>query len=62
MICIRVLSHPTSKPGDPAPTDYLAWHDWAWVQHQEGQMQVRCGRCLKYWFPQALIGHRCVTL
>jgi len=24
------------KPGDPAPTGYLEWHEWAEVQHRDG--------------------------
>jgi len=49
-----VLSTPGFKPGDPAPSDYLGWHEWAEVQHKAGLRQVTCGHCGKWRFPQEL--------
>ena len=48
MTCIQindciVCVQPTFKAGDPAPEGYLAWHDWAEVQHKAGLRQKRCG-------------------
>lgn len=42
------------KPGDPAPTGYLAWHEWAEVQHKAGLRQVRCCDCGLCRYPQEL--------
>ena len=42
------------KPGDQAPEGYLAWHEWAEVQHNAGLRQKECGRCGKWKFPQEL--------
>lgn len=42
------------KPGDPAPTGYMDWHEWAEVQHKAGLRQERCGRCCKLGYPQEL--------
>lgn len=41
-------------PGDPAPEGYLAWHEWAEVQHKSGLRQKACGRCGKWRYPQEL--------
>lgn len=41
-------------PGDPAPEGYLAWHEWAEVQHKSGLRQKECGRCGKWRYPQEL--------
>jgi hypothetical protein len=45
---------PDFKPGDPAPEGYLAWHEWADVQHKAGLRQKPCGRCGKWRYPQEL--------
>ena len=45
---------PDFKPGDQAPDGYLAWHEWAEVQHKAGLRQQECGRCLKWRYPQEL--------
>ena len=45
---------PDFKPGDQAPEGYLAWHEWAEVQHKAGLRQKECGRCGKWNFPQEL--------
>lgn len=42
------------KPGDPPPSGYNDWHEWAAVQHKAGLRQKRCGRCVKWKFPQEL--------
>ena len=31
------------KPGDPPPTGYCDWHEWARIQDKAGLRQVRCG-------------------
>jgi hypothetical protein len=40
------------KPGDPAPTGYIAWHEWAAAQHEGGLRQRRCPGCGRWRFPQ----------
>ena len=40
------------KPGDPRPNGYLAWFEWARVQHKAGLRQKRCARCELLHFPQ----------
>ena len=40
-----ILEQATYKPGDQAPEGYLAWHEWAEVQHKAGLRQKQCGRC-----------------
>lgn len=42
------------KPGDQAPEGYLAWHEWAEIQHKAGLRQQECGRCGKWKYPQEL--------
>jgi hypothetical protein len=42
------------KPGDPSPTGYLDWHEWAEIQHKAGLRQKECGRCGKWRYPQEL--------
>ena len=59
MTCIRVHGgivcvQPEFKPGDQAPEGYLAWHEWAEVQHKAGFRQKQCGRCEKWKYPQEL--------
>lgn len=50
--CILVQEH--YKPGDQAPEGYLAWHEWAEVQHKAGLRQQQCGRCGLWRYPQEL--------
>ena len=45
------------KPGDPAPEGYLAWHEWAAVQHKAGLRQEPCGQCGKWKYPQEISRH-----
>lgn len=59
MTCTRfsggiVCHQPNFKPGDPEPTGYLAWHEWAEVQHKAGLRQKQCCRCGKFKYPQEL--------
>lgn len=49
-----ILEQDTYKPGDHAPQGYLAWHEWAEVQHKAGLRQVECGRCGLWRYPQEL--------
>ncbi len=53
MTCTRLSSRgfsgiicttPDFKPGDQAPEGYLAWHEWAEVQHKAGLRPKECGR------------------
>lgn len=49
-----VLEQDTYKPGDQAPEGYLAWHEWAEVQHKAGLRQKQCGRCGLWRYPHEL--------
>ena len=49
-----ILEQDTYKPGDQAPEGYLAWHEWAEVQHKAGLRQKQCGRCGLWRYPQQL--------
>lgn len=42
------------KPGDPPPTGYFQWHDWAAVQDKAGYRQRPCAGCGRYLFPRSL--------
>lgn len=64
MTCIRfnggiVCVQPTFKAGDPAPEGYLAWHEWAEVQHRAGLRQKICQRCWTWKFPQEMSADVC---
>lgn len=50
----RAKAEPRWKPGSMPPTGYIAWHAWAEAQHKAGLRQVRCGRCVRYKYPQEL--------
>jgi hypothetical protein len=57
MAGIRIVSLDNQReyqPGDPAPEGYMAWHEWAGVQHKAGLRQQRCGHCLLWKYPQEL--------
>lgn len=54
MTIVHLLIMPTYKPGDPEPTGYLQWHEWAEVQWKSGLRQCQCGSCGRYCFPQSL--------
>lgn len=49
-----VLEQQRYRPGDQAPDGYLAWHEWAEVQHKAGLRQKQCGRCGLWRYPQQL--------
>lgn len=55
-VCLLVM--PDYKPGDPAPSGYLEWHEWAGVQAKAGLRQKQCGRCGRWKFPQELSNSR----
>ena len=40
------------KPGDPAPSGYNEWHEWAKVQCKAGLRQSQCPTCNRWYFPQ----------
>ena len=44
----------SSRPGSPAPEGYVAWHEWADVQHKAGLRQQACSKCGRWKFPQEL--------
>jgi hypothetical protein len=50
---------PTFKPGDPRPEGYIAFHEWAKVQHASGRRQAMCNRCSLWNFPQELENGTC---
>lgn len=52
-----ILEQATYKPGDQAPESYLAWHEWAEVQHKAGLRQKQCGSCGLWRYPQELSEH-----
>lgn len=59
MTCIQLQDailcvQPEFKPGDQAPEGYLAWHEWAEVQHKAGLRQKECGRCGTWKYPQEM--------
>lgn len=47
---------PEFKPGDAMPEGYIAFQDWAAVQHRAGLRQVR-RTCGKFHFPQEVCSH-----
>ena len=51
---LHILWQHDYKPGDQAPEGYLAWHEWAEVQHKAGLRQKQCGRCGLWRYPQQL--------
>ena len=51
---LHILEQAHYKPGDPAPSGYLAWHEWSGVQHKAGLRQKQCGRCGLWCYPQQL--------
>lgn len=51
-----VMDKPLCKPGDLPPVGYLAWHEWAEVQHKAGIRQVQCS-CGLWLFPQEVCKH-----
>ena len=38
---LHILWQAEYKPGDQAPEGYLAWHEWAEVQHEAGLQRLR---------------------
>lgn len=48
--CLLIM--PTYKAGDPPPTGYLQWHEWARAQIKGGLRQRRCRVCGLWQFPQ----------
>lgn len=55
LVC--VLEQQRYRPGDQAPEGYLAWHEWAEVQHKAGLRQKQCGQCGLWRYPQQLSEH-----
>jgi hypothetical protein len=58
---VCILTVPTFKPGDPPPDGYLAWHEWARVQHGAGLRQKLCPLCVKWNYPQEMSGQTVVS-
>ena len=42
------------KPGDPPPSGFLDWYDWAEAQHKAGLKQTQCPKCGKWRYPQEM--------
>lgn len=42
------------RPGDQPPEGYLAWHEWAAVQHKAKLKQRECPKCGRWKYPQEL--------
>jgi len=42
---IHILEQRDYAPGDQAPHEYLAWHEWAAAQDKAGIRQIACGSC-----------------
>ena len=59
LICPLVGS--VYKVGDPPPSGYTAWDDWAKVQYNGGLRQVR-RQCGRYHFPQEKCRHAEATV
>ena len=53
-VCLKVM--PKFNVGDPEPSGYLEWHEWARVQHRGGLRQARRA-CGKLHFPQEVCQH-----
>jgi len=51
---VQILAQKDYAPGDQAPEGYLAWHEWAEIQHKAGLRQKACGRCGLWKYPQQL--------
>ena len=45
------------KVGDPRPDGYLAFHEWANIQHKGGLRQQQCSTCGLWFFPQEQHSH-----
>ena len=37
--------------GDEKKLGYVAWHAESEKLHRKGQRQIRCGECLRYFWP-----------
>ena len=48
--CLLIM--PDYKAGDPPPSGYLQWHEWARAQIKAGLRQRRCRVCGLWQFPQ----------
>jgi len=53
---MHILIQKEYKAGDLPPEGYLAWHEWAEVQHKSGIRTVQCGNCGQWNTPQELSG------
>lgn len=49
-----LLTQDVYRPGDDPPEGYLAWHEWAAVQHKAGLRQRQCGVCGLWRYPQEM--------
>lgn len=47
----------TFKPGDPEPSGYLDWHEWARVQDKAKIPNRYCGSCGKWLFDCVKCAH-----
>ena len=54
MNALCILAGTDPQPGTMPPSGYLAWHEWASVQHKAGLRQTTCCVCVRWYFPQEL--------
>lgn len=47
---IHICGTATYKPGDPRPSGYLDFHEWAMVQMKAGLKEMKCSSCGKWKF------------
>jgi hypothetical protein len=59
LVCLTIP--PIFKAGDPAPTGYFDWHEWARVQGKAGLKQRKCRQCGLYRFPQEMGKNLCLV-
>ena len=50
------------RAGDPPPGGYVAWFEWAQVQHKAGLRQAQCPVCGRWRFPQETCDHKAPRL
>jgi hypothetical protein len=49
------------KPGDPRPSGYSDFVEWATVQEKAGLRPARCGQCSLWRYPQEMSGRVVVS-
>lgn len=59
MPVIHVDIMPLFRAGDPVPSGYNEWHEWAEIQYKAGLRQSKCSSCSLWFFPQELTNGVC---